>query len=147
AIGAVLPPFDSWLLMRGMKTLGLRMRRHEENARELAEFLEQEEEIADVLYPGKGGMLSFRLQKEEWINPFLKELKTICFAESLGGVESFITYPATQTHMDIPEDIRIANGVCNRLLRFSVGIEHAEDLKRDVKQALQQVKEGAVSYE
>ncbi|MEC2424033.1 PLP-dependent transferase, partial [Bacillus velezensis] len=60
---------------------------------------------------------------------------------------SFITYPATQTHMDIPEDIRIANGVCNRLLRFSVGIEHAEDLKRDVKQALQQVKEGAVSYE
>ncbi|WP_426381872.1 PLP-dependent transferase [Bacillus velezensis] len=93
AIGAVLPPFVSWLLMRGMKTLGLRMRRHEENALELAEFLEQEEEIADVLYPGKGGMLSFRLQKEEWVNPFLKALKTICFAESLGGVESFYYIP------------------------------------------------------
>lgn len=85
--------------------------------------------------------------KEEWVNPFLKALKTICFAESLGGVESFITYPATQTHMDIPEEIRIANGVCNRLLRFSVGIEHAEDLKEDLKQALCQVKEGAVSFE
>lgn len=62
-------------------------------------------------------------------------------------MESFITYPATQTHMDIPEEIRIANGVCNRLLRFSVGIEHAEDLKEDLKQALCQVKEGAVSFE
>lgn len=147
AIGAVLPPFDSWLLMRGMKTLSLRMRQHQANAQELAAFLEKQEEIKDVLYPGKGGMLSFRLQKEEWVNPFLKALKTICFAESLGGVESFITYPATQTHMDIPEEIRIANGVCNRLLRFSVGIEHAEDLKEDLKQALSQVKEGAVSFE
>lgn len=123
------------------------MRQHQANAQELAAFLEEQEEISDVLYPGKGGMLSFRLQKEEWVNPFLKALKTICFAESLGGVESFITYPATQTHMDIPEEIRIANGVCNRLLRFSVGIEHAEDLKEDLKQALCQVKEGAVSFE
>ncbi|WFA06522.1 methionine biosynthesis PLP-dependent protein [Bacillus sp. HSf4] len=144
AIGAVLSPFDSWLLMRGMKTLALRMKQHEENARELAAFLKEQEEIADVLYPGKGGMLSFRVQKEEWVNPFLQNLKTICFAESLGGVESFITYPATQTHMDIPEEIRIAGGVCNRLLRFSVGIEHAADLKDDLKQALQQVKEEAV---
>lgn len=144
AIGAVLSPFDSWLLMRGMKTLALRMKQHEENARELASFLEKQEEVADVLYPGRGGMLSFRVQKEEWVNPFLKSLQTICFAESLGGVESFITYPATQTHMDIPEDIRIAGGVCNRLLRFSVGIEHVSDLKHDLKQALQKVKEEAV---
>ncbi|MDE1451013.1 Cystathionine gamma-synthase/O-acetylhomoserine (thiol)-lyase [Bacillus paralicheniformis] len=147
AIGAVLSPFDSWLLMRGMKTLALRMRQHQENARELAAFLEEQEEIADVLYPGKGGMLSFRVQKEEWVNPLLKNLKTICFAESLGGVESFITYPATQTHMDIPEDIRIANGVCNRLLRFSVGIEHVSDLKQDLKAALEKVKGEAVPHE
>ncbi|APT46843.1 methionine biosynthesis PLP-dependent protein [Bacillus safensis] len=140
AIGAVLSPFDSWLLMRGMKTLALRMRQHEANAKELAQFLEKQPEIQDVLYPGKGGMLSFRVAKEEWVNPFLKQLKTICFAESLGGVESFITYPATQTHMDIPEEIRIANGVCNKLLRFSVGIEHVDDLKADLKQALSQVK-------
>ncbi|KDE32445.1 cystathionine gamma-synthase [Bacillus altitudinis 41KF2b] len=141
AIGAVLSPFDSWLLMRGMKTLALRMRQHEANAKELADFLKQQPEIQDVLYPGKGGMLSFRVAKEDWVNPFLKKLKTICFAESLGGVESFITYPATQTHMDIPEEIRIANGVCNKLLRFSVGIEHVEDLKADLKQALSNVKE------
>ncbi|MEH6924207.1 methionine biosynthesis PLP-dependent protein [Bacillus altitudinis] len=141
AIGAVLSPFDSWLLMRGMKTLALRMRQHEANAKELADFLKQQPEIQDVLYPGKGGMLSFRVAKEDWVNPFLKQLKTICFAESLGGVESFITYPATQTHMDIPEEIRITNGVCNKLLRFSVGIEHVEDLKADLKQALSNVKE------
>ncbi|TKI24752.1 methionine biosynthesis PLP-dependent protein [Bacillus pumilus] len=141
AIGAVLSPFDSWLLMRGMKTLALRMRQHEANAKELAQFLKKQPEIQDVLYPGKGGMLSFRVAEEDWVNPFLKQLKTICFAESLGGVESFITYPATQTHMDIPAEIRIANGVCNKLLRFSVGIEHVDDLKADLKQALSQVKE------
>ncbi|MBJ8056473.1 PLP-dependent transferase, partial [Bacillus cereus] len=69
AIGAVLSPFDSWLLMRGMKTLALRMRQHEANAKELADFLKQQPEIQDVLYPGKGGMLSFRVAKEDWVNP------------------------------------------------------------------------------
>ncbi|MBS2968433.1 methionine biosynthesis PLP-dependent protein [Metabacillus sp. KIGAM252] len=141
AIGAVLAPFDSWLLIRGLKTLALRMRQHEQNAAEVAGFLEEAPEVTDVLYPGRGGMLSFRIAKEEWVNPFLKNLKTITFAESLGGVESLMTYPATQTHMDIPEEIRTANGVCNRLLRFSVGIEHAEDLKADLNQAFQAVKE------
>ncbi|KZZ83671.1 methionine biosynthesis PLP-dependent protein [Bacillus sp. SJS] len=141
AIGAVLAPFDSWLLIRGLKTLALRMRQHEQNAADIAEFLEEVPEVSDVLYPGRGGMLSFRVAKEEWVNPFLKNLKTITFAESLGGVESLMTYPATQTHMDIPEEIRTANGVCNRLLRFSVGIEHAEDLKADLHQAFQAVKE------
>ncbi|PGT79144.1 methionine biosynthesis PLP-dependent protein [Bacillus sp. AFS040349] len=140
AIGAVLSPFDSWLLMRGMKTLSLRMRQHQENAQKVAAFLEEHSDVLDVLYPGKGGMLSFRLQDEEWINPFLKNLNTICFAESLGGIESFITYPATQTHMDIPEDIRIANGVCNKLLRFSVGVEHAEDIIEDLTQAFKAMK-------
>lgn len=86
-------------------------------------------------------MLSFRVRDEKWVNTFLQSLKLITFAESLGGVESFITYPATQTHMDIPEDIRIANGVCNRLLRFSVGIEHADDLIADLTQAFQRMKE------
>jgi len=84
-------------------------------------------------------MLSFRLKKEEWINPFLQSLQLITFAESLGGVESFITYPATQTHADIPEEVRISYGVCNRLLRFSVGVEHIEDLIEDLQQAFDRV--------
>jgi len=146
AIGAVLSPFDSWLLMRGMKTLSLRMRQHQQNAQQVAQFLEEHPDVLDVLYPGKGGMLSFRLQDETWVNPFLKNLKTISFAESLGGIESFITYPATQTHMDIPEEIRIENGVCNKLLRFSVGVEHAEDIIEDLTQAFKAMK-GAVAIE
>lgn len=146
AIGAVLSPFDSWLLMRGMKTLSLRMRQHQQNAQQVAQFLEEHPDVLDVLYPGKGGMLSFRLQDETWVNPFLKNLNTISFAESLGGIESFITYPATQTHMDIPEEIRIANGVCNKLLRFSVGVEHADDIIEDLTQAFKAMK-GAVAVE
>lgn len=142
--GTVLSPFDSWLLLRGMKTLSLRMKQHEENAKGITTFLKQHPDITDVLYPGKGGMLSFRLQEEGYINAFLKSLKMITFAESLGGCESFITYPATQTHMDIPEDIRIANGVCNRLLRFSVGIEHMDDLIADLQQAFINMK-GCIS--
>ncbi|MFB5661644.1 methionine biosynthesis PLP-dependent protein [Alteribacillus sp. HJP-4] len=135
-MGTILSPMDSWLLMRGMKTLALRMEKHTENAREIAEFLEKHDKITDVLYPGKGGMLSFRVQNEEWVDPLLRKLKLVTFAESLGGVESFMTYPATQTHADVPEEVRIANGVCNRLLRFSVGIENVEDLTADLDQAL-----------
>lgn len=135
AAGAVLSPFDSWLLIRGLKTLPLRMRQHEANARILAQYLTGATAVTDVLYPGKGGMLSFRLKKEEWVGPFLEHLGLITFAESLGGVESFITYPATQTHAEIPVEERTARGVCNRLLRFSVGIEQAEDLMDDLTQA------------
>lgn len=142
AIGGVLSPFDSWLLIRGMKTLALRMKQHEQNAKVVSEFLQTQDVVTDVLYPGRGGMLSFRLQSEEWVNPFLQNLQVISFAESLGGVESFITYPATQTHMDIPEEIRMKNGVCNRLLRFSVGIEHAEDIIADLSQAFTKMREG-----
>ncbi|MDG5472958.1 methionine biosynthesis PLP-dependent protein [Jeotgalibacillus sp. ET6] len=137
--GAVLAPLDCWLLVRGLKTLSLRMDRHQENASKAAQFLEQQPGITDVLYPGIGGMVSFRLKKESWIDPFLRELELITFAESLGGVESFITYPATQTHADIPEEERQHRGICNRLLRFSVGIEHIDDLTKDLEKALRRV--------
>ncbi|RDE73137.1 methionine biosynthesis PLP-dependent protein [Haemophilus sputorum] len=138
--GAVLSPFDSYLAVRGLKTLALRMERHQSNATDLAKFLKEQPEIDSVLYSGKSGMLSFRLQKEEWVPKFLKAIKLITFAESLGGTESFITYPATQTHMDIPEAERIARGITNNLLRFSVGLEHVEDLKADLRQAFEQLK-------
>ncbi|WP_085523239.1 methionine biosynthesis PLP-dependent protein [Tuberibacillus sp. Marseille-P3662] len=141
AAGAVLSPFDCWLLMRGMKTLGLRMRQHEANAKRIAQFLQKHSAVKDVLYPGQGGMLSFRLHSEDGVAPFLEQLQVIAFAESLGGVESFITYPATQTHADIPEAIRIEQGVCNRLLRMSVGVEYIDDLLADLDLALQKQKE------
>lgn len=147
ATGAVLSPFDAWLLMRGMKTLSLRMKKHEENARAVVTFLQEHEDIADVLYPGRGGMISFRLRKEEWVPEFLKSVSLITFAESLGGVESFVTYPATQTHADIPDAIRIERGVCNRLLRLSVGIEDENDLIQDLKQALQLVQKEVITHE
>ena len=115
AAGAVLSPFDSWLLIRGMKTLSLRMERHEKNAKEMVQFLKGHESITDVLYPGQA-MLSFRILDKSWVNPFLQKLNLISFAESLGGVESFITYPATQTHMDIPEEIRKETGVDDKYI-------------------------------
>lgn len=143
--GAVLSPFDSWLLIRGMKTLALRMERHEQNAKMIVEFLSAHDDVSDVLYPGKGGMISFRLKNETWVNPFLQGLSLITFAESLGGVESLITYPATQTHADIPEEKRIAAGVDNTLLRFSVGIEDAGDLIADLKRAFANIIEGVIA--
>lgn len=142
--GGVLSPFDAWVLMRGMKTLALRMERHEKNAKAIVEYLSNHESVADVLYPGKGGMVSFRLQEEAWVNPFLQNIALITFAESLGGTESLITYPATQTHADIPEEIRLQQGVDNCLLRFSVGIEDAGDLIQDLEQALAKIKEGVL---
>lgn len=135
-MGTILSPMDSWLLMRGMKTLSLRMEKHTENARAVAAFLEKHPKVTDVLYTGKGGMLSFRIENEKWVDSLLRGLELVTFAESLGGVESFMTYPATQTHADVPEEVRIANGVCNRLLRFSVGIENKEDIIADLEQAL-----------
>ena len=136
AIGATLSPFDSWLVVRGLKTLHVRMKQHDANAKELVTYLEKEPLVADVLYAGKGGMVSFRLRESDWVGPFLENLRLITFAESLGGVESFITYPTTQTHADIPEEEREKRGVDQRLLRFSVGLEEAEDLIADLKQAL-----------
>lgn len=132
--GAVLSPMDSWLVIRGLKTLHLRLKAHDANAKAVAAYLESEELVTDVLYTGKGGMLSFRVKEASLVDPFLRGMKLITFAESLGGVESFITYPATQTHADMPYDERVARGVCDRLLRFSVGVEEAEDIIADLKQ-------------
>lgn len=139
SIGAVPSPLDCWLLVRGIKTLGLRVERQQDNARKIAEFLKEHPAITDVLYPGKGGMLSFRLQQEEWVPLFLERLQLIAFAESLGGVESFITYPATQTHADIPLEERERIGICARLLRYSVGIEHVTDLTDELQRVLDEV--------
>lgn len=151
SIGAVLGPLDAWLLMRGLKTLALRMDKHQENAYQIAQYLQNHPQVDEVFYPafataekkihqlqakGFGGMLSFRVKDGALIEPLLQRLQLIAFAESLGGVESLITYPVKQTHADIPEEIRDSIGVCDRLLRISIGIEHIEDLKQDLEQAL-----------
>ena len=133
ASGATLGAFDCWLLIRGLKTLHLRMKQHTKNATALVEFLTAQPEVKDVLYAGLGGMISFRLQKAEWVPTFLEGIDLIAFAESLGGVESFITYPTTQTHADIPEEERNARGVDASLLRFSVGLEDVDDLTADLQ--------------
>lgn len=138
--GAVLAPMDAWLIIRGLKTLHLRLKQHDANAKAVAAFLEKEELVTDVLYTGKGGMLSFRVKDAALVDPFLRNLQLITFAESLGGVESFITYPATQTHADMPYEERVARGVCDRLLRFSVGIEEAEDLIADLQQVFDAIR-------
>lgn len=138
-IGAVLAPFDCWSLIRGMKTLALRMRQHENNAKTIVQFLQNHPAVTKVFYPGRSGMLSFEVQRESQVEPFLQALRIFTFAESLGGVESFITYPITQTHADIPEEVRLSYGLSNRLLRVSVGIEHEDDLIADLKQALEKI--------
>ncbi|ASA20050.1 aminotransferase class I/II-fold pyridoxal phosphate-dependent enzyme [Paenibacillus donghaensis] len=153
SIGAVLGPSDSYQLMRGMKTLALRMERHESNALALARFLQDHPAIAEVFHPGlpehpgfeiqnsqssgNTGIFSFKVKDAAYIEPVLRHIRLIAFAESLGGVESLMTYPAVQTHADIPVEIRDAVGVDDRLLRFSVGIEHAEDLINDLGNALE----------
>ncbi|WP_139996441.1 aminotransferase class I/II-fold pyridoxal phosphate-dependent enzyme [Paenibacillus paridis] len=157
SIGAVLGPQDSWLLMRGMKTLALRMERHQHNATAIANYLLEHPAVEDVYYPalphhpgydiqnkqssGNTGIFSFRLKDSRYVEPILRHIKLIAFAESLGGVESLMTYPAVQTHADIPIEIRQAIGVDDRLLRFSVGIEHADDLIHDLAQALEAAKQ------
>jgi cystathionine gamma-synthase len=152
SIGAVLGPQDSWLLMRGMKTLALRMERHQYNAKRMSEHLQQHPLIAEVFYPalathpghdiqnqqasGNTGIFSFKVKDARLVEPILRYIQLIAFAESLGGVESLMTYPAVQTHADIPLEIRNQIGVDDRLLRFSVGIEHIDDLIADIDQAL-----------
>jgi len=153
SIGAVLGPQDSFLLARGMKTLALRMERHQDNATAIAKHLQSHPAIAEVFYPalpdhpghdiqsrqssGNTGIFSFKVKDARYVAPILRHVKLIAFAESLGGVESLMTYPAVQTHADIPEHIRQAIGVDDRLLRFSVGIEHVDDLIADLDQALE----------
>ncbi|MDG0790389.1 PLP-dependent transferase [Cohnella ginsengisoli] len=153
SIGAVLGPQDSWLLMRGMKTLALRMERHEFNSVKLAQWLSEHPAVEQVYHPalpghpghdvqkrqasGSTGIFSFRMKDARTVEPILRHLRLIAFAESLGGVESLLTYPAVQTHADIPEEIRRKVGVDDRLLRFSVGIEHIDDLIEDLGQAIE----------
>ena len=153
AAGAVPGPFDSWIVLRGLKTLSVRMRQHEENALAVAEFLEDHPETATVNYPGLpshpqhdlakkqmsgfSGMVSFTLKGgTEAAHAAVQKTKLFHFAESLGGVESLVTHPASMTHAAIPREQREARGVTDGLLRLSVGIEDKEDLISDLDQAI-----------
>ena len=142
--GAGLAPFDCWLILRGMKTLGIRMERSQENAIRIAEWLKTQSIVQKVYYPGLpehpgyeimkkqargfGSMITFRVDSKEHALQILKQVRMIKFAESLGGVETLITYPTTQTHADVPEEVRLKNGITPCTLRLSTGIEDIEDL-------------------
>lgn len=135
--GAVLSPFDSYQLLRGLKTLSLRMERSTANAQEVVAFFKDSPAVKEVLYTGRGGMISFKVADETRIPHILNSLKVFSFAESLGGVESLITYPTTQTHADIPAEVRHSYSLTDDLLRLSIGIEDARDLIADLRQALE----------
>ncbi|KRM90255.1 PLP-dependent transferase [Liquorilactobacillus cacaonum] len=135
--GAVLDPFDSWLLLRSLKTLPLRMRQHTENAQAIFKFLSTSPAVSKVLYPGVGGMISFYLKDSSKLATFFDNLKIISFAESLGGVESLVTLPAKQTHHDMPIEQREHLGITDNLLRLSVGLENSKDLITELKKALE----------
>lgn len=142
--GAGLSPFDSFLLERGIKTLGIRMERAQENAFALAEWLKKQDVVTKVIYPGLpehpgheimkkqargfGAMITFDLDTKEHAIGLLEKVRMIKFAESLGGVETLITYSTTQTHADVPVEIREKNGITDSTLRLSVGIEDSKDL-------------------
>jgi cystathionine beta-lyase/cystathionine gamma-synthase len=153
AAGGVPGPFDSWIVLRGLKTLAVRMRQHEENALAVAEFLEDHPEVETVSYPGLpshpqhelakrqmsgfSGMVSFTLKGgAEAAYAAVQKTKVFSFAESLGGVESLITHPAIMTHAAIPREQREARGVTDGLMRLSVGIEDKEDLISDLEGAI-----------
>ncbi|GGB82466.1 MULTISPECIES: PLP-dependent transferase [Staphylococcus] len=144
-IGATLSPFDSYLLQRGLKTLHLRMDRSEYNAKLLAERCCNLKGIDQVLYCGRTGMLSLRLDKNYKADKFLESLQVCIFAESLGGTETFITFPYTQTHVDMPDEEKDKRGIDEHLLRLSIGVENYEDIEKDIIQALEKAKEGVIS--
>jgi len=135
--GATLGPFDCFLLLRGLKTLALRMERHEANAIAIAEFLRSSRYVTRVLYPGRSGMVSFDLAESVDVSRFLESVRVFTFAESLGGVESLVTCPSVQTHADVPAEVRASYGLSDRLMRLSVGIEHVDDLIADLAQAFE----------
>ena len=155
--GAGLAPFDSWLILRGVKTLGLRMERAQDNALKIARRLQEENIVTKVYYPGLedhpgheliksqargfGSMITFDVDSKEHALKILEKVKIIKFAESLGGVETLITYPTTQTHADVPEEVRLRNGITDRTLRLSVGIEDIEDLLRELNEVFASLKE------
>lgn len=150
--GGIMSPFDAWLCLRGVKTLAVRMARHELNAMEVAAFLSKQRKVKKVNYPGLvshpqhrlakkqmrgfGGMISFDLGSLDNAKKFLKRVRLCALAESLGGVESLISHPATMTHASVPMEERNRIGVTDGLVRISVGIEDVEDILDDLKQAL-----------
>ncbi|MBJ7617438.1 trans-sulfuration enzyme family protein [Weissella confusa] len=152
SIGAVLSPQDSYMVQRSIKTLALRVQRHNENAMALAEFLNNHPKVAKVYFPGLpgtpdheiakkqmrgfGGMMSIELQPGLDVKKFVENLDVFLLAESLGGVESLIEVPAVMTHASIPREIRIANGIKDELVRISVGIEDIDDLIADMSKVL-----------
>ncbi|MHC1772229.1 MAG: PLP-dependent aspartate aminotransferase family protein [Flexilinea sp.] len=156
ATGGILQPFDSFLLIRGIKTLGLRMERHSENALIVAKFLQGHNAVRKVYYPGLqdhpgyeinrnqaesgGGMISFELDSAHDLRIFFESLKLVTLAESLGGVESLICHPATMTHASIPFEIRQKVGITDNLIRLSVGIEDSLDIVDDLQNAIQKSK-------
>jgi len=150
--GNGLAPFDSWLLLRGIKTLSLRMKKHNENAKQVAEWLRKHPKVKKVYYAGFedhigyeiskkqctgfGGMVSFEVDSKETAIKLLSDVNMILFAESLGGTETLITYPLTQTHESIPADIREKLGINESFIRISIGIEEVNDIIADLAQAL-----------
>lgn len=142
--GAGLAPFDSWLVERGIKTLAVRMEKAQSNAIKIAQWLNNQPKVNRVIYPGLhthpgyeimkrqargfGSMITFEVENKALVEQILSKVKLIKFAESLGGVETLITYPTTQTHADVPEETRLKNGITDCVLRLSVGIENADDL-------------------
>ncbi|MBE6526383.1 MAG: PLP-dependent transferase [Thermoplasmata archaeon] len=152
ATGGVLQPFDSFLLIRGIKTLSVRMDRHVENAKRIAEYLRASEDVSKIFYPGLetdpghainskqarngGAMLSFELKEGHDLNRFFESLELISLAESLGGVESLVCHPSTMTHASIPEEIRKAVGITDGLIRLSTGIEDVDDIISDLDNAI-----------
>lgn len=153
SLGSCLSPFDSWLLIRGIKTLAIRMEKQQENAMEIASWLKTHPKVKKVYYAGLpehpsyqisvsqasgfGSMISFTVDCEETAVQVLEKVQLILYAESLGGVETLITYPMLQTHADLPKDERDARGINETLLRLSVGLESADDLIADLNQALE----------
>lgn len=152
SVGAILSPFDSWLIMRGIKTLAVRMRAHQENAEKIARFLHSHPQVGKVCWPGLedhplhgvaakqasgfGGMISFEL-KNGSPDQFLSRLKVFTLAESLGAVESLVCVPAKMTHASIPKEEREKNGVTDNLIRLSIGIEDSDDLIQDLKNGIE----------
>ena len=157
ATGGVLGPFDSFLLIRGIKTLGVRLDRHVENTEKLAKYLSGHKAVKQVYYPGLpdaqgyeinkrqakngGAMISFELKENYNIKKFFSSLDLIALAESLGGVESLVCHPASMTHASIPYEIRQKVGITDGLIRLSVGIENADDLKADLERAIAESEE------
>lgn len=132
SVGAILGPQDSWLLIKGIKTLALRMERHTENARRVVEFLKKQAWVNKIYYPGTGGMLSFDVESKKVMDKIFEGLKTFTLAESLGGVESLISVPALMTHASVPKDARDRLGITDTLIRASIGIEDIEDILNDL---------------